>query len=100
MKMLLSAAVALVALASLPALAQSESSDRYTRSPAEADASRQDQQAQRHDRRHAGEVETLRRDHMNSPNIKGERVPENTETGAAAPELRDQPKQTEGGIRP
>lgn len=102
MKTLMCAAV-LAALAALPAAAQSNSetsSDRYTRDRPQSNVDQPDQQAQSRDRRHRGEVETLRRDHMTAPNIKGEAVPEDTETGAAAPEQRGNAKRTEGGIRP
>lgn len=101
MKTLICAAV-LAALTAMPATAAERptgtTSDRYTREPA---PERDDQQAQnREQERRSGEIETLRRDHMSSPNVKGQQVPEDTSTGAAAPEQRDQPKQTEGGIRP
>lgn len=102
MKTLICAAV-LAALAALPASAQSSSessSDRYTRDRPQSNVDQTDQQAQTPDRRHRGEIETLRRDNMSSPNIKGERVPEDTQTGAAAPEQRGDAKRTEGAIRP
>ncbi|MGE5515721.1 MAG: hypothetical protein ACM31D_07835 [Bacteroidota bacterium] len=95
-------AAILAALTALPAAAaeppSDATSDRYTREPA---PDRNDQQAQSREReRRSGEIETLRRDHMSSPNVKGQQVPEDTSTGAAAPEQRGQSKQTEGGIRP
>lgn len=97
MNMLFPTAIALGLLASLPAQAQS---DRYTRPQPQATPGEADQQAQTPDRKRAGEVETLRRDHMSSPNVQGESVPENPATGVPAPELRDQPKREEGGVRP
>lgn len=103
MKTLLSVATAiLLTVATLPALAQSSApSDRYTPTQPQAGVTGNDQQAQTpNDRRHSGAVENLRSEHMSSPNVKGQRVPENPETGAAAPELRGQPKQNEGVTRP
>lgn len=101
MKTVICAALLSLATA-MPAAAQSTPqetpSDRYTRDPAQI---RRDEQAQaQSERRRAGEVETLRRDNMSAPNIKGEQVPEDTSTGAAAPEQRGHAKKTEGAIRP
>lgn len=101
-------ATALALLAALPAAAQSDvetPSDRYTRdrppsNAAQSNVDRPDQQAQSRDRRHRGEIETLRRDNMSAPNVRGQAVPEDTETGAAAPEQRGNVKRTEGAIRP
>lgn len=97
-------ATALALLAALPAAAQSNaetSSDRYRRDAPQTNLDRpDDQQAQTPDRRHRGEIETLRRDNMSSPNVKGQQVPEDTETGAAAPEQRGRAKREEGSIRP
>lgn len=96
-------ATALALLAALPAAAQSNaesSSDRYTRDRPQTNVDRPDQQAQTRDRRHSGEVETLRSRNMTSPNVKGENVPENTETGAAAPEERGNAKPRGGDMRP
>lgn len=97
-------AVLLTILTAAPAAAQMQAetpSDRYTRDPAqERPRDLDDQQAQARDRRRQGEVQDLRRDHMNSPNVKGQRVPEDTETGVPEPQQRDRTRNTEGGIRP
>ncbi|MBI5162323.1 MAG: hypothetical protein HY985_00305 [Magnetospirillum sp.] len=86
MKPLLAAAV-VGALASGPALAQQS----YPYPPAPADQGYApggiDQQAQmpREDGRERGKVDQLRTDKMSSPNIRGERVPENPSTGLPEP---------------
>lgn len=95
-------AAVLTVLVAGPATAQSMSqpetpSDRYTRErPDDSD----DQQAQTREQRKSGEIETLRRDHMSSPNVKGQRVPEDTETGVPEAQQQGRAKQSEGGIRP
>lgn len=99
MKALLCAAI-LAALAAGPAAAQSaadQPSDRYTRDRPQTDA---DQQAQTRDRRHSGQVETLRRDHMSSPNVKGESVQEDPATGVPQPTRRDRPSGSGDTARP
>lgn len=93
-------AVVLAALATGPVAAQSTSeppSDRYTRDRPQTDA---DQQAQTRDRRHSGQVETLRRDHMSSPNVKGESVPEDPATGVPEPTRRSRPSGEDQPSRP
>lgn len=101
MKSFVCAAV-LAALTAMPAAAQSMSqpetpSDRYNREQA---GESRDQQAQTPEQRKSGEIETLRRDQMSSPNVKGQRVPENTETGVPEAQQQGRAKQSEGGIRP
>lgn len=101
MKAVLAAIATLTLTTAIPAWAQSqspeaESSDRYRRDTPEVE----DQQAQTPAERGQGEIEALRREHMSSPNIRGEQVPENPATGAAAPEQGPQQERHEGGVRP
>lgn len=100
MKAILAAALI---LAALPAWAQSrsESSDRYRRDQPSATEERPGEQAQTPgEPRQPGQIESLRRDHMSSPNVQGERVPEDPSTGTPEPRRQRQPERTEGGIRP
>lgn len=95
-------AALLATLAAMPAAAQSMSqpetpSDRYNRE--RPDDSR-DQQAQTREQRKTGEIETLRQKSMSSPNVKGQRVPEDPETGVPEPRQGGGAGQNEGGTRP
>lgn len=81
------AAALIGVLASGPALAQ----QAYPYPPAPADQGyapgETDQQAQtpRDHPPQSGKVDQLRTDQMSSPNVRGERVPENPSTGLAEP---------------
>lgn len=95
-------AAALTLLAAWPAGAQYQSetpSDRYTRDPAQP-REQSDQQAQTPNRRDSGKVETLRDRGMSSPNVQGEAVPENPETGVPDPRARGTTQQGGSGPRP
>lgn len=99
MKTLLCAA-ALALLTAMPAAAQSQSetsSDRYTRDRPQQSP---DQQAQTREGRKSGEVETLRNRSMSSPNVTGQKVPEDPATGVPAPDQRGRVKQSESVPRP
>lgn len=95
-------AALLAVVAAGPVAAQSMSqpetpSDRYTRE--RPDDSR-DQQAESREQRKTGEIETLRQKSMSSPNVKGQQVPENPETGVPEPRQGGSGGQNEGGTRP
>jgi hypothetical protein len=100
MKTFLAATGVLLAMSLAPAQAQ----DRYRRDePPAATATPQDQQAdqqaQTPDRRHRGEIQTLRRNGMSSPNVQGEAVPENPNTGVPEAQQRGQSKrESEGSV--
>lgn len=97
MKMLFPAALALAMLAGIPAQAQS---DRYTRPEPQAAPTDNDQQAQTPEQRKAGEIEDLRQKSMSSPNVRGQKVPEDPATGVPEAQQGSQPKREEGGMRP
>src|SRR5512145_1304285 len=97
MKFLLAAALGL--LVTVPAWAQSDPSDRYRRDQPQASQGQNDQEAQSPSDRNAGEIEDLRRNSMSAPNVKGDQVPDNPATGAAAPELGTQPQRPDSPSR-
>lgn len=93
------AAALLVAASAVPALAQQQyPSD--TPPQARSQDQMMDQQAQtpQENQSQPGEVETLKQEHMSSPNVKGESVPE-SETGIPEPGASDE-RQLESVPRP
>lgn len=84
-----------------PALAQQYPPDSATTSQPRSRESI-DEQARTPDSNEqpSGTVETFRERGMSSPNVQGESVPENPNTGTPAPEGRYDPKRLEGVPRP
>ena len=84
----------------LPALAQSEPSDRYRRDQSQTAPTWNDQQAQNPSKERTGELENLRDKGMTSPNVRGEGVQENPNTGVPEPQRTEPPTPSDRGIRP
>lgn len=95
------AAALLVAVAAAPALAQQQQYPSDTPPPARSQ-DQMDQQAQtpQEERSRPGDIESLKQDHMTSPNVTGESVPESTETGLPEPGASSEQLRRESVPRP
>jgi len=93
-------ATLLGASVTLPALAQSEPSDRYRRDESQSAPDWSGQQAQRPEGERTGEIENLRERGMTSPNVRGEGVKEDPETGVPQRQPNEPSSPSERGVRP
>lgn len=90
------------ALAATPAMAQQQYNSDYPATTAQPSGRYDAEQQARtpEDNKPTGTVETLRDKSMSSPNVKGQRVPEDPNTGVPEAQSRDNPKGLEGTPRP
>lgn len=93
-------AVLAIAVAA-PALAQQQYPSQSESTTSQPPASREnlDEQARTPEAK-PGEVETLRERGMSSPNVQGQKVPEDPATGIPEAQGRSDPKRLEGVPRP
>lgn len=94
----LAIAVAAPALAQQQYPSQSPSNESTTSQPP-ASRENMDEQARTPEAK-PGEVETLRERGMSSPNVQGQKVPEDPATGIPEAQGRSDPKRLEGVPRP
>jgi|GEM_PF-6692128 hypothetical protein len=98
-----SAAALFLALGAAPVLAQQQypyPSDTPPAARSQTDSTEQQAQTPQSDLNRPGDVETLRRDHMSSPNVTGESVPESPSTGVPEPQSSDNPGRLDSTPRP